>query len=61
MHPHSLPARSYVMHSGAAPGSGQLGGEAALGVEAEAFWCFKALMDRMTNRINMLNRAVREG
>jgi hypothetical protein len=29
----------------AVPGSGQLGGEEALGVEAEAFACFRALMD----------------
>jgi hypothetical protein len=32
---------------GAAGGSGRLGGEDALGVEAEAFWCFASLMERV--------------
>ena len=45
-HPTCLPClcRRYVMRC-AVPGSGQLGGEEALGVEAEAFACFRALMD----------------
>lgn len=42
------------MRSGAAPsngggggGSSQLSNEVALGVEAEAFWAFQRLMERM--------------
>ena len=44
--PRALPClcRRYVMRC-AVPGSGQLSGEEALGVEAEAFACFRALMD----------------
>lgn len=39
-------ARSYVMRSAVAE-SGQLANADALGVEAEAFWCFASLMERM--------------
>lgn len=35
------------MRSAAPGGGGQLSNAEALGVEAEAFWAFKALMDRM--------------
>jgi hypothetical protein len=47
----------YVMR-GAVPTAGQLSNDEALGVEAEAFWAFKALMDRMEANFSSDSRAM---
>lgn len=44
------------MHGGMAASSGHLSADAVLGVEAEAFWCFKALMDRMEGNFSSDSR-----
>lgn len=47
----------YVMRSAVAEG-GQLANREALGVEAEAFWCFAALMERMESNFSSDSRAM---